>query len=223
MARLPRLEIAGQAHLVIQRSNGGQAAFADRQDRQAFVAALREAAAAAKVQVHAYALLGTEVQLLLTPAERGALGRAVQALGRRYVSAYNRRHGRAGTLWDGRFRAAVMEPGPTRLAALQAVDAASSEPGFTSAGHRTGAGRDPMLVDPPEFWQLGNTPFERDAAYRARLAEGVAPAVVEWLRQAALGGWAAGSEAFAAEVAAAAARPARPRPRGRPRKAANRS
>ena len=223
MARLARLEVPGLAHLVIQRANGGHVVFVDAQDRQDYVAALREAAAAEQVQVHAYALLAAEVQLLLTPAQPGALGRAVQAIGRRYVSAHNRRQGRAGTLWDGRFRAAVVEPGALRLAALQAVDAASAEPGFTSAGHRSGALRDPMLFDPPEYWQLGNTPFEREAAYRARLAAGVSPAVLQRLRHAALGGWVAGSEAFAAEVAALAARPTRPRPRGRPRSSAGKA
>ncbi len=217
MARLARLEVPGLAHLVILRSNGGQVAFVDRLDRQTFLAALAEAASTSAVQVHAYALLATEVQLLLTPAEPGALGRMVQGLGRRYVSAYNRRHGRAGTLWDGRFRAAVVEPGPLRLAALQLVDTACSEAGSTSIGHRTGAGPDPLLVDPPEVWQLGNTPFEREATYRARLAEGVPHASAERLRHAALGGWVAGTEAFAAQLGATLGRPARPRPRGRPR------
>jgi putative transposase len=217
MARLARLEVPGLAHLVILRSNGGQVAFTDRQDRQTFLAALVEAVATCGVQVHAYALLSTEVQLLLTPAEPGALGRMVQALGRRYVSAYNRRHGRAGTLWDGRFRAAVVEPGPLRLAALQLVDTACSEAGTTSVGHRTGAGHDPLLVDPPEIWQLGNTPFDREATYRARLAEGVQRGTAERLRLAALGGWVAGTEAFAAQLGAALGRPVRPRPRGRPR------
>jgi putative transposase len=220
MARLRRLALPGQAHLVIQRGHGslpGAAVFADADDRATYLDALREAASREQVQVHAWALLDDEVQLLATPAEAPALGRMVQALGRSYVSAYNRRHRHRGTLWEGRFRCGVVEPGAWRLAALRLVDGRSPEPGVTSAGQRTGGVRDPLLTDPPEVWALGNTPFEREAAYRALLVQGLPAAQAEALRRAALGGWVAGSAGFAASAAELAARPARPRPRGRPR------
>lgn len=221
MARLPRLEWPGQLHYVILRGHGalaGPGVFTDAGDRQAFVLALREAAAAQAMQVHAYALLHDEAQLLVTPAEAGALGRLVQAVGRRYVSAYNRRHGHRGSLWAGRFHSAVLEAGELRLAALCLVDGASTDTQATSAGARTGAPREPWLVDPPEVWTLGNTPFEREAAYRALLARGPAPGQADSLRRAALGGWALGSAAFLAAAALATSRPSAPRPRGRPRK-----
>lgn len=220
MARLRRLEWPGQAHYLVQRGHGAlgeRGVFADAADRSLYLAALREAARTEGVQIHAYALLPQEVQLLATPAEAGALGRLMQALGRRYVSAYNRRHGHRGSVWDGRFRCAVVEPGATRLAVLQLIDGQSSEPGLTSAAPRTGGPREPLLHDPPEWWALGNTPFDREAAYRSRLAQGLPRAQAQALRQAALGGWAAGTAAFAAQVAEATARPAQPRPRGRPR------
>jgi len=218
MARLPRLVVAGQAHFIVQRGHSGAPVFADDTDRAAYLAALREAAATARVQVHAHALLPSEVQLLVTPAEPAALSRFMQALGRRYVAAHNRRHGRSGTLWDGRFRCGVVEPGPTRLQALCVIDGASSERSLTSAAHRLGGPRDALLVDPPEYWQLGNTPFEREAAYRGLLQAGVPPAAVQALRSAAIGGWAAGSPRFKAGLANALSRPAQPRPRGRPRR-----
>ena len=222
MARLSRLEVPGQVHYLIQRAHGGLGArgvFADAQDREAFLAALQEAATTEQVQLHAYALLGHEVQLLATPAVPGALGRLVQAVGRRYGSAYNRRHQHRGTLWDGRYRCAVLEAGTRRLAALRLVDGQSAEAGYTSAAHRCGTARSALLTDLPELWALGNTPFEREAAYRALLQSGLPGADAQALRQAALGGWAAGSAAFAATVAQATARPARPRARGRPRRA----
>jgi len=218
VARLPRLVVPGQAHLIIHRGHSGAAVFADDTDRAAYLAALRETAAAEGVQVHAYALASTEVQLLATPAEPLALGRLMQALGRRYVAAHNRRHGRRGTLWDGRFRCGVVEPGPTRLQALCLVDGAGADAGLSSAPHRLGGPREALLIDPPEYWQLGNTPFEREAAYRTLLDAGLPAATASWLRGAALGGWAAGSPEFTARLAAATSRPAQARPRGRPRR-----
>jgi putative transposase len=73
-----------------------------------------------------------------------------------------------------------------------------------------------MLVDLPEVWQLGNTPFEREAAYRTLLVQ-VALRDAPQMRAAALGGWVIGSPAFQAQLAVLEGRPARPRPRGRPR------
>ncbi len=220
MARLARLVLPGHAHHVIQRGHGARVVFADAQDRAAYLNALYEAASAARVNVHAYALCDHEVQLLATPTEAAALGRWMQAVGRRYVSGYNRRQACTGTLWDGRFRCAVVEPGATLLDALRLIDSQSGEPGWTSAAHHSGARHDPRLVDPPEYWALGNTPFEREAAYGALLQAPLPLQRAHALRAAALGGWVAGSAGFAAQVGASLARPALPRPRGRPRRSA---
>lgn len=219
MARLPRCVLPGHAHYVIQRGHGGQPAFQDDEDRRACLDGLREAAAANRVAVHACALPDTALHLLLMPPDSAALSRTMQGLGRRYVSAYNRRHGRSGTLWDGRFRCAVIEPGAWQLAALVLLDGMA---GPLEAAHRVGGTGLPWLVDPPAFWQLGNTPFEREAAYRALLGQGLSAAQAQRLRDSALGGWAVGSPAFLARLAENTARPPQPRPRGRPARAGQR-
>lgn len=217
MARLPRLALAGEAHCLLLRGHGARPVFADAADRAAFVAALREAAAAENVRIHAWALLPDEVLLLATPADAPSLGRLVQALGRRYVSAHNRRHAQRGTLWDGRFRCAVVEPGAMRLAVLRWVDGQALEAGITTAGERLGGARSGFVVDPPELWTLGNTPFEREAAYGALLAAGLPADVDTMIRRHVMGGWAIGSAAFVAATEQTLQRPAAPRPRGRPR------
>lgn len=216
MARLPRLVLAGRAHLVLQMGHNGARVFEDAADRAAYLAALREAAATEPVQIHAYALLNQGVQLVLTPPGPPSMARFMQAVGRRYVSAYNRRHHCSGTRWDGRYRCGVIEPGEVLLDVLRLVDGQSDEPGISSCGHRTGKAPEPLLTNPPEYWQLGNTPFDREAAYRSLLATGLPGSRAEALQRAAAGGWAIGSATFAAEVADATSRPSRPRPLGRP-------
>ena len=218
MARLPRLTLPGHAHWVIQRGHGGSRVFADEADRLAYRAALREAAATEQVQVHALALLDTEVQLLLTPGTATGMSRVMQAVGRRYVSAHHRRHGGSGTLWEGRFRCALVEPGATLLEVMCLIDGQPAETDATSLLHRAAGKADTLLTDPVEYWQLGNTPFERQAAWRCRVADGVPSHRADAWRQAALGGWAVGSARFAAQVAQQAARPATPRTRGRPKR-----
>ncbi len=221
MARLPRLALAGHAHWLMQLGHQATTAFVDDADRLQYLAALQAGAQQLAVQVHAYALCDSAVHLLLTPQHGSALGRLMQAVGRRYVSAHHRRHGGSGTLWNGRFRCAVVEPGATLLDVLCFIDSQGSEATHTGQKHRasgeTAGSAAPLLTDPPEYWALGNTPFDRQAAWRQRLAEGLTPAHTQALLKAAQGNWAVGSDAFALTVAQAAARPAAPRLRGRPR------
>ena len=233
MARPPRLAVPGHAHYLIQRGHNGQPVFLGDEDRALYLAALREAAATCRLAVHAYALLGSEVHLLATPPDAQALSRTMQALGRVYVAGFNRRHGRSGTLWEGRFRAAVVEPGAPLLAAMRlidgmpavtdtdpAADLGDDRPALrSSAAHRLGRRRDPLLTDPPEYWRLGNTPFEREAGWRTLLVQGLPQAEVDALRASALRGGVLGSAAFVQALAARIERPLQPKARGRPRKA----
>jgi putative transposase len=75
-----------------------------------------------------------------------------------------------------------------------------------------------MLIDPPEYWALGNTPFEREGRFAARLAEGLPRDQDAALALASRHNWAVGGEGFLAELAAAIGRPITPKPRGRPRR-----
>lgn len=218
MARLPRLVVPGQAHHLVQRGHNAQPVFIDDEDRRQYLAALRDALRAHAVVLHAYALLDDAVQLLLRPPSEAALSRMVQAVGRRYVAGFNRRHGRSGTIWEGRFRAGVVQQGEPTLQSLRMIDALASPTGrrWSSAPHRLGLARDALVSDPPEYWQLGNTPFEREAAYAALLAQGLDEAVVRRIEHAATNGWALGAPHFLAEMAQQSGRPVRPRARGRP-------
>lgn len=229
MARLPRLVVPGQAHLLLQRGHNAQPVFIDDEDRRSYLAALQDALRCQALPLHGYALLDDAVWLLLRPPSEAALGRMVQALGRRYVAGFNRRHGRSGTIWEGRFRTGVVQEGAPALQAMLLVDALPSRRGlapspqasrWSSAPHRLGLCRDPLLADPPEYWRLGNTPFEREAAYAALLAQGLDAEAVQRIEHAAANGWALGSPQFLAEIAQQLRRPVRPRARGRPPRAA---
>ena len=228
MARLPRLAVAGQAHLVLLRGLDHQAIAVDDEDRRRCLDCLREAAAQHQVAVHAHALLDDRLRLLATPPDALALGQMVQSLGRRYVGGFNRRHGRHGTLWDGRFRATVVQAGGPALQALLfvdteavragLVDAAADHP-WSSAAHHVGRRRDPWLSRLIEYWQLGNTPFDREIAYAHRLADGLSERDALRLAESNHKGWAIGDADFLVRLAEQAARPVAPRRRGRPARA----
>lgn len=216
MARLPRLVVAHQPHLVIQRGLDQQAIFMDAQDLAHLMQVLRMGLMEEHVQLHAYAVREHEILLLATPVEPPSLARLMQTLGRRYVVAFNRRHGRGGTLWNGRFSAAPVEPGEPLLTAMAWVEQDGGTNGVSSAGHHLGHQRDPLITDAPAYWNLGNTPFAREAAWQDRLASGIAEHQAASLRRAARGGWAVGSPGFI-KAMGSHGRPSAPRTPGRPR------
>src|SRR5471032_331484 len=109
MARLPRLIIPSQPHHVIQRGNNDQLIFQDSEDYLAFLGWLRSAAKTYKVAVHAYVLLPNHLHLLVSPSDEAGLGQMMQWIGRYYVPYFNQKYGRSGTLWQGRYKATVLD------------------------------------------------------------------------------------------------------------------
>jgi putative transposase len=230
MARLPRLSVAGWPHLVLQRGHNGELALIDEADAQVWHTALHQAARDHAVAVHAYGLWRRGFLLVATPSDAAALGRLMQSLGRRYAAHFNRRHGRSGTLWDGRFRATVIEPKAYLLDAMQWVESPAGHgavsaavapelPGWSSAAHYLGQRRDAVITEPAAWWALGNTPFEREGAWLDRQSQTPPPAASQAFVDAVQKGWALGSPGFLAELAQQTGRRTTPLPRGRPRKA----
>ncbi|WP_372016631.1 transposase [Pseudoxanthomonas sp. 10H] len=109
MPRPPRLDPPGIARHVVQRGNDRQPCFFADIDRQRYLQDLRKLALAHACQVHAYVLMTNHVHLLVTPAHAGALAVLMQALGRRYVRYVNDHYRRTGTLWEGRYKACLVD------------------------------------------------------------------------------------------------------------------
>lgn len=226
MARLPRLTLAGEPHLVLLRGMAHRAIVVDDEDGRLALAALREASRQHGLALHGYALTTASLRLLASPAGPLSLALAMQDFGRRYVAGFNRRHGQRGTLWDGRYRGCAVQPGAWALAALVLVEGeparlhgtpnAADHPAWTSAAHHLGHLRDPLVSPLLAYWQLGNTPFEREAAYARRLSDGLPAALQSRLEDGCRKGWPVGEGGFLDALAKQVKRPIRGRPRGRP-------
>lgn len=212
------------------RAVAGNDAFVDMADHTLFLEALRRSASEHRVAIHACVMLGSEVQLLATPAAADDLGRMMQALARFYVGPFNRRHGRSGALWQSRFRAAPVGGAAELLACMLYIEQAPRRSGvsgaavdfaWSSAAHHAGVRVTPLLASVPPasaYWSLGNTPFEREAAYAALLERPLPADQQARIESTTLKGWAMGSGEFIASVVSEAPRRAVARARGRPRK-----
>jgi len=228
MARQRRLCVAHEPHLLSQRGHGGSLGFRTDDDYRAYLQCLQQAVLQHRVAVHAYALLPQRVLLLATPPEARSLGHLLQSIGRRFGADYNRRHGRTGALWEGRFRSAVVEAPSQLIDCLRHVESAPVADGlvseaidypWSSAAHHGGRRVDPIISERAEYWCLGNTPFDREAHYRHLLDEPLAPSVQRRIAEATDKGWALGSPAFVRRIEEVTDRPASARQRGRPAKA----
>jgi putative transposase len=92
------------------------------------------------------------------------------------------------------------------------------EPGWSSLSHHLGATRDPLITEPPAYWMLGNTPFEREAAYRAWLEQGVTSSEGAQILASLVSGRPLGDAGYLTQVEQLAGCSLTPRPRGRPPK-----
>jgi len=230
MARLNRLVVPGEVHLVRQAAAAGLAPFDDPGECDAFLASLRRAATERGVAIHGYCLLPDSWLLLGTPSQADSLGKMMQAISRWFVAGYNRRHARAGGLWRSRFTAAplsaahvvdvliYLEQAPVRAGL---VGAAAEYP-WSSAPHHASGARDPIVSGNPALWALGNTPFEREASHRRLLETGITAQARSQIEDRLLMGWAWADSKVLAQWAAAGRRTT-PLARGRPRRSKNQS
>lgn len=209
MARLPRLTLAGHLHHVIQRGNNRQPIFVDGADFETMLSLLADNAGRCAVAVHAYVLMPNHFHLLLTPSSEEGLPQMMQAVGRRYVQYFNRRHARTGTLWEGRYRSTVLQPERYLLPCMVYLDlnpvraglaARAMEYPWSSHAHWAGVCVDRLLTPHAQYWALDNTPFAREAAYAALVESGIGEQEQQALTASALSGWALGSDEFVANL-----------------------
>lgn len=229
MARLPRLTLPGFAHHIIQRGNNRQPIFGAPADYQMMLDLLEENSNKFEVAIHAYVLMGNHFHLLATPQTAQGLAQMMQAVGRRYVRYFNDRQNRTGTLWEGRFKSTLVQTERYLLACMAYIDlnpvragmvANAADYPWSSFAHFVGQRVDRLITPHPLFWELGNTPFAREAAYAQIVQEGVSAVAQAALTEATLRGWALGEPAFVADVQKQTPRRASKALAGRPTKVA---
>jgi len=110
MARPLRIERVGCWYHITARGNERCETFRDARDRAHFLELVEEMINVFAVRLHAYVLMTNHYHLLLEITEPN-LSRAIHWLNVSYTVWFNRRHGRSGRLFRGRFKSIVVEPG----------------------------------------------------------------------------------------------------------------
>jgi len=111
MARHPRFDLAGVAQHVVHRGNNRLPCFLDDDDRQRYLQCSWQALSRFDCRLHAYVMMSNQVHLLLTPCTAGAGSRLMHTFARNYAVFFNARHGRTGAVWEGRYKACLVDSG----------------------------------------------------------------------------------------------------------------
>jgi putative transposase len=231
MARLSRLFIPEFPQLMRLKEVHGQQPFVSAHMHQLFLSMLAQYARPCGVVWHAYALVGDTALLMATPLLKASLGKWVQAVNRFFIprllqeQPHSERSG--GPVWTPRFKSTVVEPCLWALKACLWVDTAPQRLGLTnnvlsfpwsSFATHVGGFSDSRLTQLSAYWALGNTPFERQAAYRVFADKGLSQADTHAIEYALEKSWALIDNHNLEQTQLMAHRPLLPRSRGRPRK-----
>jgi putative transposase len=168
------------------------------------------------------------VHLLMTPHKGDGFSKAMQSLGRRYVVYINQTYRRTGTLWEGRYKAALIDSERYLLTCYRYIElnpvraeGMVEHPGeYRWSSYRAnGLGEtDELLTPHPQYLALGTIPQERQRTYRAlfdtHVDEHSLSAIRESLNQCRV----LGSEIFKDQIEHELKRRVRPGKPGRPKK-----
>jgi putative transposase len=227
MARLPRIELAGIPQHVVQRGNNRSVCFFAETDFAYYLECLDRASVKYECDVHAYVLMTNHVHLLISPARVGAVADMMQSIGRRYVRYINGVYKRSGTLWEGRYKASLIdseryllscyryiELNPVRAGMVQRAE---DYPWSSHAAHVKDAPSN-VIVDHPLYVALGKDARERALAYRELFREQIDDEnELKMIRSEVNRSGVLGGERFKDEIEVALDRRVRPGKAGRPR------
>lgn len=209
MPRIPRVFLPGHPVHVVQRGNNRGQVFFRPGDAQVYLGWLQEAVEKHRVAVHAYVLMTNHIHLLVSPETAHDLPRAMRYVNWRYSRYANDSQERTGSIWEGRYRASLIEADSYFFACMRYIELNPVRAGLAkhprdyrwSSYKANAEGKTDAIMTPHALYAaLGDTDDARAAAYRS-LFDGTLPEdTLGAIRGAINGGWPLGAESFTALV-----------------------
>ena len=227
MPRQCRYFIPNVAQHVITRGVDRQAVFFHQQDYALYRKALQDAAATNDCLIHAYVLMTNHVHLLVTPLQERSLPLMMQAMGRNYVQRLNARYGRTGTLWEGRYKASLVQDSDYLLACQRYIElnpvrasmvAAPGEYPYSSYAYHAAGVDNALITAHACYLSLGADRAARQAAYRRLFLDVLDEKLLAGIRKSTNACGVIGDERFKEQIEAMLGRRVPTGKRGRPAK-----
>ena len=227
MARLPRFVLPGHPQHVIVRGNNRDPIFNTDEDYHFYLDKLQVAARKHQCDIHAYVLMTNHVHLLVTPHTEDGISKMIQMLGRYYVQYFNYTYRRSGTLWEGRYKASLIDSEVYALTCYRYIELNPVRAGMVGhpaeypwssyRGNALGE-NDALLTPHPLFLALGGSTDERQTAYRALFETHLDEKTLDDVRSSINKAWVLGSKHFKNKIATQLNRRTSPLPKGGDRK-----
>ncbi|WP_101756922.1 transposase [Oceanicoccus sp. KOV_DT_Chl] len=122
MPRKPRYFLPNVPVHVVQRGHSRSPVFFEAQDYATYSYWVKEAALRYEIDVHAFVLMTNHVHLLMTPKLSGSVSKFMQYVGRRYVPYFNHKYGKSGSIWEGRFKASLVQDDRYLLTVMRYIE-----------------------------------------------------------------------------------------------------
>lgn len=225
MARQPRFFVSGGAFHLIQRGNNREPIFVAEDDFRFFLSCLDDARERHDLAIHAYVLMTNHLHLVATPLYPESVPKTLQSVGRRYVQYFNRTYRRTGTLWEGRYRATIIDTEEYLLTCMRYVELNPVRAGMVRepkdyrwSSHRANAygESDRIVAFHDVYGGLGEGGANRACAYKALFGSALPDTAVNLIREATNKNWALGNEGFKRRMEELTRRRSAPARRGPP-------
>lgn len=190
---MPRYVIPGQPQHIIQRGNNRQPIFGADVDYRYYLEKLKDASVEHECDIHAYVLMTNHVHLLVSPQQENSIGKMIQTVGRYYVQYFNHCYHRTGTLWEGRYKATLIdaeqylltcmryiELNPVRATGM--VDHPSEYP-WTSYRYNALGDSNPLITQHELYTKLAITSEKRQSVYRELFRNHIPDMTLEAIRE----------------------------------------
>lgn len=209
MPRKPRFIIPGVPVHIVQRGHSRNDVFFDEPDYLAYLKFLKEASERYQCAIHAYVLMTNHIHLLAVPQDNDGITRMMQYIGRHYVPYIHNAYGGSGSLWEGRYKASLIQDDRYLLTCMRYIELNPVRAKMVntptqyrwSSYHRNGRGKpDEILTAHPLYQSLGKTEKGRQTAYKALFREVIDTESLTDIRNAWQTGTPLGNERFLKQV-----------------------
>lgn len=226
MARKPRFTLPGIPQHVIQRGNNREPCFYADADYHRYLNDLNNALETNHCKLHAYVLMTNHVHLLVTPMTEHGVIHTMQDLGRKYVRYINDQYRRTGTLWEGRYKACLVDSERYLLTCMRYIELNPiranmvSHPGeyqWSSYAANAQGKTDDLLSYHPMYEDLGDNPESRQRAYRELFRHHIDNQHLHDIRESLNHELVLGREDFIDKITEMTKRQTQPAKMGRPR------
>jgi putative transposase len=227
MARLPRYFVKGQPQHIIQRGNNRELIFVHDDDYLFYLECLQDAIKKNKLRIHSYVLMTNHAHILASPEVETSISKTLQSVGRRYVQYFNYTYKRTGTLWEGRYKATVIDSDQYLLTCMRYIELnpvraemvkQPNEYPWSSYAANAEGNNNKLIKSHEIFRQLGVNEAERQSAYRQLFRLTIGKSDLVALREATNKGWVLGNDRFREEIERLSGRRSVAKARGRPKK-----